>query len=92
MPLENYLDFIDYKKIVENKENWPLFKPVFDIPEPGVKGLAKNLKWMDKINELRRIPAHPTESRKYKPEDFAYIAFIYDELIRRVGQNHEVNV
>jgi DNA sulfur modification protein DndB len=59
LPLENYLDVIDFKKIVENKQNWPLFKNVFDIAEPGDKGRAKNLKWMERINELRRISAHP---------------------------------
>jgi DGQHR domain-containing protein len=59
LPLENYLDVIDFKKIVENKQNWPLFKNVFDIPEPGDKGRAKNLKGMERINELRRISAHP---------------------------------
>ena len=39
------------KAIVENKSVWPLFKPVFDIPEFGDKGQAKNLKWMISINE-----------------------------------------
>lgn len=80
LPLENYLDVIDYKKIVENKANWPEFKEVFDIPEPGEKGLAKNLKWMERINELRRISAHPTERRHYKIEDFEYIDYIYGRL------------
>jgi len=28
LPLENYLDFIEYKKIVENREHWQVFKPV----------------------------------------------------------------
>ena len=46
LPLENYLDFIDYKKIVENKQNWSLFKEIFNISEPGEKGHAKNLKWV----------------------------------------------
>ena len=27
LALENYLNFIDYKKIVENKIHWPLFEP-----------------------------------------------------------------
>ena len=59
LPLETYLEVVEMKKIVENRLNWPLFKTVFNIPEPGEKGLAKNLKWMERINELRRIPAHP---------------------------------
>lgn len=91
LPLENYLEFIEYKKIVENKTHWELFKSVFDIPEPGEKGLSKNLKWMDRINALRRIPAHATEKRLYKAEDFDYIDYIYEEFVKRlsdVKNNH----
>jgi len=84
LPLENYVDFIEYKKIVENKTHWPLFKVVFDIPEPGEKGYSKNLRWMERINELRRIPAHPTEKRHYKVDDFDYIDFIFDEFMQRL--------
>ena len=84
LPLENYLFFIDYKKIIENKNHWSFFKDVFNIPELGDKGLAKNLKWMIRINELRRIPAHPTESRRYKKSDFNYIDFIHRELKSRL--------
>lgn len=83
LPLENYLDFIEYKKIVENKVHWHLFKPLFDIPEPGEKGYTKNVRWMERINELRRIPAHATEKRLYKPSDFEYIDFVYDEFVGR---------
>jgi len=74
------------KKVVENRNNWHLFKGVFNIPEPGEKGLAKNLKWMERINELRRIPGHPARERKYKVEDFQYTDFIYDELMKRIKE------
>lgn len=89
LPLENYLNFIDYKSIVAHKQHWSLFKDVFNIPEPGEKGLAKNLKWMDRINELRRIPAHPTESRRYKKDDFAYIDYIHNRLEHRLLTAYE---
>ncbi len=89
MPLENYLDFIEYKKIVENKIHWPLFKPVFDIPNPDEKGYSKNVQWMEKVNELRRIPAHPTESRHYKIEDFEYLDYIYGEFTQRIDNVNE---
>lgn len=56
---EAYLDFIDKKKIIEKAENWPVFRTYFDIPLPKDKGYSKNLKWMDRLNELRRIIAHP---------------------------------
>jgi len=88
LPLENYLDFIDYKKIVENKTHWPIFKTVFDIPEPGEKGYAKNVKWMERINELRRIPAHATEKRNYKVTDFEYIDYIHEEFFRRIEEEN----
>lgn len=84
LPLENYLDVIDYKKIAESKQNWPSMKPLFDIPEPGEKGFAKNVKWIDRINELRRIAAHPSKERHYRLEDFEYIDYIYIELQERI--------
>jgi DGQHR domain-containing protein len=86
LPLETYLEVVEMKRVVENRQNWPLFKAVFNIPEPGEKGLAKNLKWMDRINELRRIPAHPARERHYNVEDFQYIDFIHDELMRRIRE------
>jgi DNA sulfur modification protein DndB len=86
LPLETYLEVVEMKKIVESRVNWPLFKAVFNIPEPGEKGLAKNLKWMDRVNELRRIPAHPARERHYNVEDFQYIDFIYEEVTRRIRE------
>ena len=86
LPLETYLEVVEMKKIVENRANWPLFKEVFNIPEPGEKGLAKNLKWMERINELRRIPAHPARERKYKVDDFLYIDLVHDDLMRRIKE------
>jgi len=83
-PLENYLDFIEYKKIVENKAHWPLFKAVFDIPEPGEKGYSKNVRWMERVNELRRVPAHPSESRHYRLDDFEYIDYIHEQFTSRL--------
>jgi DGQHR domain-containing protein len=35
LPLETYLEVVEMKKIVENKQNWSLFKEVFNIPEPA---------------------------------------------------------
>lgn len=89
LPLETYLEVVEMKKIVENKQNWPLFKKVFNIPEPGEKGYAKNIKWMDRVNELRRIPAHPAKERRYKVEDFEYINFLYEEFMRRIKEAQE---
>lgn len=82
-PLETYLDFIELKKIIE-KEHWKIFKAEFDIPKPGVKGTAKNVDWMDRINELRRISAHPSDNRNYKADDFDFIDYTYHLLKSRI--------
>lgn len=86
LPLETYLDFIEFKRIVETKDRWPIFKDVFDIPEPGVKGVAKNLDWMERVNELRRIPAHAAEQRNYKADDFSFLDAVYSILQERISR------
>ena len=58
---------------------------MFNIPEPGEKGYAKNIKWIERLNELRRIPSHPSENRHFKVDDFDYIDYISDELNNRVS-------
>jgi len=83
LPLENYLDFIQFEKII-SKKHWLLFKDVFNIPEKGEKGLSKNLKWMQRLNKIRRIPAHATEARQYTVEDFEYIDWIHEEFIKKL--------
>ena len=84
-PLETYLDFIDLKKIVEAKDRWPIFKSAFDVRlTDDSKVQAKNVRWMDRINELRRIPAHPADGRNYKAEDFEVIDFVYNTLTNRL--------
>lgn len=80
-----YLDFIDLKKIVEAKDRWTSFKEILDISEPGMKGLAKNTVWMERINELRRISAHPAAGRNYKAEDFGFIDYVYTTLKNRLA-------
>jgi DNA sulfur modification protein DndB len=85
LPLETYFDFIDFKKIIENRLNWPALKDVFNIPEIGEKGLAKNVKWLERINELRRISAHPSRERGYKLADFEYIDYIHRTLMERLA-------
>lgn len=91
VPVEAYFDFIDFKKIVEIKDYWSEFKKFFDIPEPGEKGLAKNIKWMDRINELRRLPAHASEHREYAHGDFDYVDYIHTALLNNIGRNmHEI--
>lgn len=85
LPLETYLDFIEFKKIIEQKDRWPLFRDVMDIPINGAKGKAKNLEWMERVNELRRIPAHASDQRNYKLEDFSLLEKVARTLEQRIN-------
>ena len=83
MPPENYLDVIELKKIIEHPQNWELFKGTMNIQMPGEKkGQAKYLKWLEKLNEVRRIPAHPY-GRSYQDEDIEFLEFIDEQLEAR---------
>jgi DNA sulfur modification protein DndB len=85
-PLETYLDWIAFEKIADTKENWPIFKSVLNIPPLGVKGQAKSIEWMNRINELRRVSAHASEHRNYKSDDFDFIDRIYRTLKLRITE------
>jgi DNA sulfur modification protein DndB len=84
LPIEIYLDVIDLKKIVENPANWDLFKESTSIRLPDDKhGQHKYLKWIERLNEVRRIAAHPAVNRSYKDEDIEFLEFIDEQLADR---------
>jgi len=85
-PIESYINLIDYKKIVEHRDNWPVFKNAFNIPEKGEKGHAKNTSWIDRINELRRITSHPSPDRRFKLDDYEYIDWIHSEFMAKIAE------
>lgn len=80
--LDVYFDLLDFKDIVGHKQNRSIFKDVFDIEMKGDKGQAYNLRWMEVLNGLRRIAAHPA-GRQYKPEDVEFLRWIDAELQKR---------
>ena len=75
---------MDFKSIIEHKSNWQLFRQTFDIPMEGDKGLAKNLRWLDSLHTIRRIPAHPSSGRQYKPEDIEFLRWLEAELAEKI--------
>jgi DNA sulfur modification protein DndB len=83
MPPETYLDVIELKKVVEHQQNWEMFKETLSIQLPDErKGQAKYLKWMERLNEVRRIAAHPF-GRTYKADDLDFLEFIDEQLQAR---------
>lgn len=84
MPKVAYLDVLDIKKIVRQTENWEYFEPLFNVPLPGEKGKKYYLDWMDKFNELRRVPAHASGLRVYTEEDYQLLEWIKARFLERV--------
>lgn len=79
-----YLETLDLMKIVRQPNNWPHFKHVFDIPMLGDKGKAYNLDWMEKFNELRRIPAHSSSMRLYSEDDYKFLEWLKQQFYARL--------
>jgi DNA sulfur modification protein DndB len=46
------------------------------------RGQAKYLKWLEKLNEVRRISAHP-HGCSYKDADIEFLEFIDEQLEAR---------
>jgi DNA sulfur modification protein DndB len=77
---ERYLDFVDLKRIVEQKENWPHFEVTLNIKLPNQKkGMAKYIQWFDEINKIRRISAHPYQ-RSYSEADLEILKLVAQHL------------
>lgn len=95
MPKEAYLDVLDYRDIVRQKNNWPLFEKVFNIPLSGEKGKTYYLDWIEKLNKIRRVPAHPSGTRGYDEADYEFMKFIKYEFYKRLaaaagkGEEHQ---
>jgi hypothetical protein len=84
-PIETYVNTLGIKEIVTQKNNWPLFESVFSIPLPEErKGKMQYTSWLNTFNEIRRIPAHPSGSRVYEEEQYAFMKFIKYEFYNRL--------
>lgn len=72
-PKESYFNFLDYKRIIElNKE----LQAVFSLPGEG-------LAWCDKLNVLRRDPAHP-EKPAPSLEEVEYFEKIKNKILSKL--------
>lgn len=84
LPKEAYLDLLDLMRIVRQKRNWAHCESVFNIPLPGEKGKVYYLDWMERLNELRRIAAHPSPMRNYDEEDYTFVDWLKREFYGRL--------
>jgi len=88
--LEGYLHLAEYKKIMTSKDHWPLVRHVFDIPLDGVRGVAKNIDWLDKLIPIRNKVMHPTTGRPLELSDITFVEGIYSKLMNNIS-NHRRN-
>lgn len=91
LPEEAYLDVIHLKDIITQKNNWPLFEPVCNIPHLGEKGRAVNVKWLDRLNEIRRVSAHPSEMRVYEEADYEFMKSVPPQFYQRLEEYQKAN-
>lgn len=80
LPVETYLDWLDIKKIAEDKANRPLVKEALSIKlEDDPSGRHIYFSWFDTFNEIRRIAAHPA-GRHYTQADIDFLNHIVPSL------------
>ncbi len=85
--VETYLEWINIKQIVEQKNEKEFFTKSLSIrlPDEGRK-LFFHTKWFDVFNETRRIQAHPVGSRHYRENDLAFLKLITEELKKKLSK------
>lgn len=87
-PIEAFLDIVDLKEIVRQKSNQEHFSQLFSIRLPDEpKGKHIYLDWMDKFNEVRRIPAHPSGTRTYSEDDYEFLEFLKKAFYENVDKH-----
>lgn len=80
LPVEDYLDWIQFAQLVSIKEIREEVKPVLSIRLPtDDSGKHFYKTWFDAINKIRRVAAHPS-GRAYKPQDIETLSIIVDHL------------
>jgi len=80
---EAYLDFMDIKQIL--RDNWDVFQqPLRLVGFTGSKDKA--LEWMDRVNELRRMSAHPVKQHvtgfKSSPNDLQFLREVEQRVLQ----------
>jgi DNA sulfur modification protein DndB len=84
LPQEAYVDVLGIKEIVTQKNNWPHFENVMNIPMKGEpRGKHHYVGWLARFNEIRRVPAHSSGIRTYDEKDYEDFKHIKFEFYKR---------
>ena len=88
LPVEHYLEWLHVKRIIEQRDVRDGFKDMLSIQLPDERnGRHTYFAWFDRINEIRRISAHPA-GRQYKEEDIELLRFVVTSLEQRLPQDY----
>jgi DGQHR domain-containing protein len=80
-----YLDLLNIRDVVKQKNNWDHFEYAFNNPRPGEqKGKKYYLDWMHHFNALRKIAAHKNQARTYKDEDIEFVDWLRADVEPKV--------
>jgi DNA sulfur modification protein DndB len=86
---ECYLDFIDYRDIIIDKNNWRLFENILSYGKGSHKDKTE---WIVKINEnMRRIVSHASSGQFLSAEQLAELQGYDEWLLRQVSGNPAIN-
>lgn len=85
LPVETFVDFIGWKHIVKKSDNWPLVGNIVQLNLEQKKNPNRNelISWFDKMNDIRRIPAHPFGRESYSDNEMEFLERIYKILRER---------
>jgi len=83
--LETFIDFIKWKQIVQRPTNWPVVEDIvsFNLEKKKNPSRKELTSWFDKMNDIRRIPAHPFGRERYSDEEIEILKSVYLELKKR---------
>lgn len=88
LPVDEYLDWIQYAKIASMKEVRDEVKDALSIPLPDEpSGKHFYSAWFEAINRIRRIPAHPS-GRAYKAKDIEVLSIVVDHLRSNLPEHY----
>jgi len=88
LPVEEYLDWIQFAKLSTMKEIREEVKGALSIrlaSDPAGKHFYAG--WFDSINRIRRIAAHPS-GRAYKADDIDVLSVVVDHLRSNLPQSY----
>jgi len=88
LPVEEYLEWIQYATLAGMKEIRDEVKDVLSIPLPDeAAGKHFYRGWFDAINKIRRVAAHPS-GRAYKTGDLEVLAIVVDHLKSNLPEHY----